>query len=1327
MMIGTEPDAALDDIVRLAALCAATPVAVIAFPAAEQHRVKARVGIGLDAYAREGSPCELVIRSGAPVASGNLQADARFASAALEDAGIRFYAGTPILANDGEAIGTLWVADHAQRELTADQRFALQTLARQAGALLQPQGSSASSRNISSDVRERMLRDAAAGLFRASSTAEAVSAVLKIVCESTAWEIGAAWLSDGDVLRAAATETDALDAAAAAAFREDARQRTFAHGEGVPGAVWRAREPRWITALNDDAEFRRRELAAATGIVSAAAFPIIVNEHVFGILEVFSREVRQPDPDLLDAMHALGRQLGQFTARKHAEESLAWEHAVLRGITEGTSDSIFAKDHEGRYLLVNTATAKILGRDAAAIRGRHDGELFDEASVREIVAHDQLVMSTGEVSTREERLTFGERTCTFLATKAPLRNAAGDVIGLVGVSRDITERKEIEATLTRTNALYSALVESVGAVVWRGGGTPLRFEFISAAARRLIGITADEWVGNPEAFFTNIHPDDRECARSAYDAAVSKPGEHILEYRVSHSGLWVRDVVRTRSEEGRLVATGVMTDVSAQKRTELQLREAEELFRLAAGATGDVIYDWRIDDDRIWWSPNAANLFGSLHRIGSTLAEWERLVHPDDRARVGGALDSALAGTAMTWVDNYRIRRVDGSYAHVHERGHFVRNDEGRVVRMIGVIADVSDVVLATEGLRQSEERYRSVVEAASEIIFELDGDSRIRSLNSAFERVTGWPREQWIGRQVLDLIDAQDVPAVLRALARGRADQVQELELRARTARDGVVTLDVSLTFAGESDDPGSVYGVARDVTERKSAAAERERLARQVQLLLESTTEGIYGTDVEGRCTFINNAAANLLGYEPADLLGQQLHQLIHHVRTDGSSIALEDCAILQTARHGTALRRDDEVFWTSDGRMIPVEYSASPVIESGVPIGIVVTFSSIAERLIMQRRLEEEKRLSSLGRLAASVSHEFNNVLMAIQPQVEIARKFAGDAERTARAIETIGESLRRGKNVAQEILRFSRTDPPARAVFAAAPWLAAFVEEHQKMLPETVELHLSTPPYELFLDCDRDQIHQVLSNLVINARDAIGGARGRIDVTVEPCESWIVYPFGQVPTQDAYARIAVADDGPGMSEEVLSQVFEPMFTTKKTGAGLGLAISHSIVTRNGGYIFAESQPGHGTMFHVLIPLGVAAAVEQTANTTDEPLSGLRVLLVEDDDTVAAGLMQLLVFGDAEAMRAATGREALALFAQHEFDFVLLDVDLPDTSGTAVFEAIRETRPSIPVIFSTGDASQNRLQKYLERESVAVLFKPYDLDDLLRTAARLRGLTD
>ena len=364
------------------------------------------------------------------------------------------------------------------------------------------------------------------------------------------------------------------------------------------------------------------------------------------------------------------------------------------------------------------------------------------------------------------------------------------------------------------------------------------------------------------------------------------------------------------------------------------------------------------------------------------------------------------------------------------------------------------------------------------------------------------------------------------------------------------------------------------------------------------------------------------------------------------------------------------------------------------------------------------ERDERFSALGRLAATMAHEFNNVLMGIQPFVDLIAHRSASPDQTEKALKHIALSIQRGKQITAEVLRIARPSDPVLRSIGVSPWLRSMEMDLQAMLPKNVSLtvDIEDGPDALCIECDVNQMNQVLTNLVANAKDAMPHG-GSITVRAERCCDWMILPpFIDAP--DRFIRFTVEDSGYGIDEAMLNKIFEPLFTTNRNGTGLGLAVVQQIIERHHGFVTVESTPGKGTKFQMFLPGAQAPEYDRFSFEPERMRTwqtDLRLLIVEDDRNVSTAMADSLRQLGLHIDVIHTGGRTVEAVRRFRPDIVVLDVGLPDMFGGDVFWILRKDFPNLPVVFSTGHADRMTLGSALTQPRVAFLTKPYSTDAL------------
>lgn len=394
------------------------------------------------------------------------------------------------------------------------------------------------------------------------------------------------------------------------------------------------------------------------------------------------------------------------------------------------------------------------------------------------------------------------------------------------------------------------------------------------------------------------------------------------------------------------------------------------------------------------------------------------------------------------------------------------------------------------------------------------------------------------------------------------------------------------------------AVYRLSQALHWRQLKEQEVRDQLRKIELLLNSTMEGIYAVDRSGHCIMANRSCAELLGYDrPADLLGKQMHELVHHTRTDGSPYPLAECKAHNIIETGTPAYVNDELLWRKDGSSFPVAYTAHPIEQDQQIIGMVCTFvdqteqkQAEAQMAILTDQLRQAQKMEAIGQLASGVAHDFNNILQVISGNAQLLQLTSeSEHDPIQHRLAEIVKAVERGVNLTRAMLAFARRQTIALRPIELNQLLLETEPLAHNLLYKKQQLSLQLCPQPLLVTADATLIQQVVFNLITNARDAMpeGGnvtiGTGRIDVAPEQID---------VSSQQAagpFAIFWVQDTGLGISAEIRDKIFEPFFTTKEVGkgTGLGLAMIYGTIKQHNGFVRIESEPGHGSTVSVYLP--------------------------------------------------------------------------------------------------------------------------------------------
>jgi two-component system, OmpR family, sensor histidine kinase VicK len=493
---------------------------------------------------------------------------------------------------------------------------------------------------------------------------------------------------------------------------------------------------------------------------------------------------------------------------------------------------------------------------------------------------------------------------------------------------------------------------------------------------------------------------------------------------------------------------------------------------------------------------------------------------------------------------------------------------------------DVTGQRQAEQALLNSETRYKQVVENSLGFVLTCTMEGRLTSLNSFTAESLGYRTEELTGRPLFDLISKdglQDFAESLKTIIKTGEFQGTIPFLR----KDGT---ERRIAFRSRRMDlPGSpsfILTHGMDVTEQEEAEDELHLIRRQRELILAAVDDGIYGMDLEGNLTFINPAAAKMLGFTADELRGKDIHDIIHHSHADGTQHSKANCPILLGLRRREGVRIRDDVFWRKDGTTIPVEYVASPLIDEGQIAGMVVAFQDVSER----RRLEKMK-----DEFISTVSHELRTPLTSLRASLGLISSGSLDKrpEKQKQMLEVAIGNCDRLVRLVNDILDFDRVEkggmPLHCEVMPAGDLLRRAADvENEAALKAQITFRFDAPA-KVLVDVDQERILQVLSELVSNA------------IKFSPPQT--IIKLAAQPAENDQVCIVVEDQGRGIAEENLDLIFERFQQGDASdsralgGTGLGLAICRRIVQQHGGRIWVESEPGKGSRFLFTVPIGKA----------------------------------------------------------------------------------------------------------------------------------------
>ncbi|MGD8451559.1 MAG: PAS domain S-box protein [Phycisphaerae bacterium] len=642
------------------------------------------------------------------------------------------------------------------------------------------------------------------------------------------------------------------------------------------------------------------------------------------------------------------------------------------------------------------------------------------------------------------------------------------------------------------------------------------------------------------------------------------------------------------------------------------------------------------------------------------------------------------------------------------------------------VLHDAAEFDTSLDRFRNLARRNEAILRSTIDGFFVVDADCRFLEANEAFCAMTGYSAGELLRMRISDLeVDEHPSGGVPSHTRTG----LHHFPTAHRHKDGHIVHLDISINVLHD-DGVKILVGLARDVTERVRAKEELVRLTRQQQLILDAAAEGIVGVDTAGWITLVNPAGARLLGTTTGQLIGRSAHDVFFPTMVHEADAGRDGCPICAVLSGGGRALRSEASFLREDGSQFPVDYSLSSLTESPDHLAAVLVFRDMSER----RRAEQERRalesqiqqaqkLESLGLLAGGIAHDLNNILAGVQGHACLALTEVPSESGVGDRLRRIVRACERASRVIRQILTYSghvTCEPNALDLNRLIRDTAEFM---RAAIPDRITLDTQLEANLPLVAVDAGQFQQTMTSLLVNAADAIGENSGRITLCtslIELTDGDILRKYsGQGLTAGKYVTIHVDDTGCGMTPETVKRIFEPFYSAKGTGRGLGLSAMHGVVRAHHGGVRVESEPGKGTRFTIALPIqqapsGVAGAAGERPGQQGQPL----VLVIDDEEEVREVIRDMLSTRDLAVLTAPDGQAGIDCFRDHaaDIDLVILDMTMPGLGGADVFREMVNIRPGIPVIVASGYSHEQTPIRCGEAEPVAFLGKPFAMQALL-----------
>ncbi|MBN8705345.1 MAG: PAS domain S-box protein [Bacteroidetes bacterium] len=767
------------------------------------------------------------------------------------------------------------------------------------------------------------------------------------------------------------------------------------------------------------------------------------------------------------------------------------------------------------------------------------------------------------------------------------------------------------------------------------------------------------------------------------------------------------------------LAANMIASAMIRKNTEIALIESEEKFRSLSetAATAIFIYQGPVF---VYVNPMACELTGYSQEEMLGLNFWD-VVHPDYAELVKQRGLARQRGEKVPNRYEFVIRTKNGDTRWLDFTSGMIQF--GGKTAALGTAFDITERKQAEHSLQKSEMMYRELFDHANDIIYIHDLNGNFISLNETGEKLMGYTRKELTGESISKILPGYYLNLVRHMTTKQILNDlpalIYEIEI---LAKDGsLIPLELNTRLLFEDNQPVAIQGIARDITERKKAehalSAEKERLSTT----LKSIADAVISTDIHGRIIIFNEMAEQLTGWKADQALGESIDSVMTLINELTGEP--EENPVHKILRKEAEFKKDSNLCLINlDRNKLIIADSTSAVSDpDGDLIGTVLVFRDITDRRRMQAERLKNQKIESLGILAGGIAHDFNNFLTAILGNISLTRMSMekNQLNRMDQLLKEAESATLKARELTQQLLTFSKGGTPVRQTASVIDLLKESANFIVRGTACKLEFDIDEKLYPA--EIDEGQINQVINNLVLNAVQAMpsgGTVHLQADNILMDEDSARILAI----KPGKYVCIQVSDQGIGIPETYLSNIFDPYFTTKKMGSGLGLATSYSIIKKHDGAISVTSEPGVGTEFKVYLPASekLTGRLKRPVKKTEVLGSG-RILVMDDEQMIRHLLTEILDYLGFDVVAVSDGIEAIdvyreSLAQQNKFNLVIMDMTIPGgMGGRETIMELKKLDPTVKALVSSGYANDPIMADFKSFGFSGILAKPYRVEDL------------
>jgi len=999
---------------------------------------------------------------------------------------------------------------------------------------------------------------------------------------------------------------------------------------------------------------------------------------------------------------------------KEVLKKLQASETAYRTLAENIPDIIYRVQLQGCGLqFFNNRIFDITGYSADDLRSGEicslESRIVDEDREQVVALVKKAIRDR---STFEVEYRFRHRNgtiITLLERGAVVCDESDMPLFIDGVIRDITERKRAEEVLRASEIRTRSIVESIPIgmhMYCLETDDRLVFTGANPAADRILGVDNSTFIGKTieEAFpalkATEVPQRYREAAAT---------GKNWRTEQINYNEGAIQGAFEVHAfQAGPNAMVAAFEDITERKRTEAALKANEAKYRRLYNETPVLLHS--IDREAVLVDVNDYWLktlgYERREAIGKKATDFYTEA---SRKYAQEVVQPAFFRDGMVKEVSYQFVKKNGEVIDVVLSATAERDSAGKVIRSQAVIEEVTERKRAEKALQESQARFQALFEQSNDGVTVADREGRYVLVNPAFCAMTGYCREELLNMRVQDLLPGNvDSPLFRQVVSEKRAGH-REGELKRKDGSTFLVSVSGTILQIGADQ---FVHGIVQDITDRKRADEALRESEQRFRDLAETLPLTVFEIDLQARFTYVNTIALQTFGYAQQDIdAGMFMPQVIAPEDRDRAREAMS---------RRLAGQQDGYLEYQGlrkDGTTFPITVASGPIVRNGRPAGLRGIVTDISERKQWEQEMLKAQKLESIGTLAGGIAHDFNNLLQGVFGYISLAKLSVNQPSKSIAALEQAEKALHQSVSLTSQLLTFSKGGKPVKRTIALGPVIenaARFALSGSR-----VAFELSLADGLRSVEADAGQIGQVVQNIVLNADQAMP-LGGRIELAARnvPAASLAGLP---ADLQGDLVEITIKDGGTGIPPEHLARIFDPYFTTKEKGSGLGLATSYSIIGNHGGAISVTSELGKGSTFTVYLPASTAKPEPTSGSGACVMGRSCRILVMDDDAVVRDVAAALLAELGHEVEIARHGEEAIEIYRTAKesgkpFDIVILDLTVRGgMGGVATIKKLRELDPKVIAVASSGYSDDAGTSTYQQHGFRAFLSKPYSIEGL------------